>query len=77
MWELAGTAAAALFGAGVAWGAMRGQVSRLRNDLNGVRRILNEQAAADRIERERTKMAILLLTPAADLEKMIDRFWPK
>lgn len=76
IWELVGGIATALFGAGVAWGVMRAQVTRTRNDLNGVRRIVNDQAAEQRTERERIRFAVLLLTPDADLEKMIDRLWP-
>ena len=70
-------AVGAIFGAGVAWGVLKGEVRRARTDLNGVRRIVNEQAIAARSEQDRVKLAILLLTPEERMERMIDRFWAR
>lgn len=68
---------ASLFGAGVSWGLMRAQLSRTRNDLNGVRRVFNAHAEDERIERDRVRLAILLLVSEGKREEMIARFWPE
>lgn len=77
MLALLGALVGSIFGAGTAWGAMRGQVSRTRNDVNGVRRIMNSHVDAERVERDRMRLAMLLLVPEAKREELIARFWPE
>jgi len=64
-----------VFGAGVSWGVMRGQVRRTRTDVNGVGRILRAHIEDERAERDRMRLALLLLVPEAKREEMIARFW--
>lgn len=75
--EIVAAAVGGIFGAGVAWGTVKALAKRTQNDVNGIGKKLTAHIVDTRTEIERMKMGLLLLTPYADLEKMIDRFWPK
>lgn len=75
--ELIAGAVGLIFGAGVAWGLMRGQVSRTRNDVNGIGKKLAEHIRQQDLEFDRVKLAMQLIVPEEKREELIARFWPE